>query len=41
MPSLPKSIFLDTNIFVLGALDLENDESKILSLLEYEENSDR
>lgn len=34
MPSLPKSIFLDTNIYILGALDLDSDESKILSLLE-------
>ncbi|MFM7886842.1 MAG: hypothetical protein ACKPCM_09165 [Pseudanabaena sp.] len=41
MPSLPKSIFLDTNIFILGALDLESDESKILSILESDKNSDR
>ena len=38
MPSLPNSIFLDTNIFILGA---ESDESKILSLLECEENRDQ
>jgi predicted nucleic acid-binding protein len=39
--SLPKSIFLDTNIYILGALDLDSDESKILSLLVSKENSDR
>lgn len=37
--SLPKSIFLDTNIYILGALDLDSDESKILSLLISAENS--
>jgi predicted nucleic acid-binding protein len=41
MPSLPKSIFLDTNIFILGALDLESDESKILSILESDKNGDQ
>jgi predicted nucleic acid-binding protein len=41
MPSLPNSIFLDTNIFILGALDLESDECKILSLLESDRNSDQ
>ena len=39
--SLPKSIFLDTNIYILGALDLASDENKILSLLINDENSDR
>jgi hypothetical protein len=38
--SLPKSVFLDTNIYILGALDLNSDESKILSLLVSDENSD-
>ncbi|MEI6444030.1 MAG: hypothetical protein WCO29_13115 [Nostocales cyanobacterium ELA583] len=38
--SLPKSVFLDTNIYILGALDLDSDESKILSLLVSDENSD-
>jgi predicted nucleic acid-binding protein len=39
--SLPKSIFLDTNIYILGALDLVSDENKILSLLINDENIDR
>ena len=39
--SLPKSIFLDTNIYILGALDLASDENKILSLLINDGNSDR
>jgi|GEM_PF-496708 len=39
--SLPKSIFLDTNIYILGALDLASDENKILSLLINNENSDQ
>ena len=39
--SLPKSIFLDTNIYILGALDLASDENKILSLLINDENSDQ
>lgn len=39
--SLPKSIFLDTNIYILGALDLASDENKILSLLMNDENNDR
>jgi len=38
--SLPKSVFLDTNIYILGALDLNSDESKILSLLVSDKNSD-
>ncbi|WGV24717.1 hypothetical protein [Halotia branconii] len=38
--SLPKSIFLDTNIYILGAIDLTSDENKILSLLVSDENSD-
>lgn len=38
MPSLPKSIFFDTNIYIFGALDLDSDENKILSLLK---NSDQ
>ncbi|MDD1420537.1 hypothetical protein MEO40_15625, partial [Dolichospermum sp. ST_sed1] len=38
--SLPKSVFLDTNIYILGALDLASDESKILSLLVSDKNSD-
>ena len=39
--SLPKSIFLDTNIYILGTLDLDSDESKILSLLVNDENKDQ
>ena len=39
--SLPKSIFLDTNIYILGALDLASDENKILSLLINDGNSDQ
>lgn len=39
--SLPKSVFLDTNIYILGALDLASDENKILSLLIRDENSDQ
>jgi hypothetical protein len=38
--SLPKSVFLDTNIYILGSLDLDSDESKILSLLVSDKNSD-
>jgi len=41
MPSLPNSIFLDTNIYILGALDIDSDEGKILSLLGRNESSDR
>jgi predicted nucleic acid-binding protein len=33
MPSLPKSIFFDTNIYIFGAIDLDSDENKILSFL--------
>ena len=41
MSSLPNSIFLDTNIYILGALNLDSDERKILSILGWDENSDR
>jgi predicted nucleic acid-binding protein len=41
MSSLPSSIFLDTNIYILGALNLDSDERKILSILGWDENSDQ
>lgn len=38
MPSLPNSIFFDTNIYIFAALDIDSEESKILSLLEIDNN---
>jgi predicted nucleic acid-binding protein len=38
VPSLPNSIFFDTNIYIFAALDLDSEESKILSLLEINSN---
>jgi predicted nucleic acid-binding protein len=38
MPSLPTSIFFDTNIYIFAALDIDSEESKILSLLEIDNN---
>ncbi len=36
--SLPNSIFFDTNIYIFAALDINSEESKILSLLETDSN---
>lgn len=38
VPSLPNSIFFDTNIYIFAAFDLDSEESKILSLLEINSN---
>jgi len=41
MASLPELIFLDTNIFIFGALDPDSDENKILSVLQKDRNPNR
>jgi len=41
MASLPESIFLDTNIFIFGALDPDSDENKILSILQKDRNREQ
>jgi len=41
MASLPELIFLDTNIFIFGALDPDSDENKILSVLQKDRNPEQ